>query len=101
MSPFEGFKNSDFDFFLLYDENADYKPVVKKRLTDFAALVHKSLPQKLSQAYPETYTGRFTKEGVLDSISQRLIFRKYFWPLQFELRNRAGGIVLGGGHTRR
>ena len=62
MSPFEGFKNSDFDFFLVYDGDVDYKPVVKKRLTDFAELVHKKLPQELRQVYPETYTGRFTKE---------------------------------------
>jgi len=62
MSTFEGFKNSDFDFFLVYDESGDYKPVVKKRLTDFAELVHGNLPQILRQDYPEKYTGRFTKE---------------------------------------
>lgn len=63
MSTFEGFKNCDFDFFLVYHERGDYKPVVKKRLTDFAELVYENLPQILRQAYPEKKTGRFTEEG--------------------------------------
>lgn len=62
MSTFEGFKNSDFDFFLAYDESMDYKPVVKKKLTDFAGLVHGYLPKELMEHYPEKYAGRFTRE---------------------------------------
>lgn len=62
VSNFQGFKNSDFDFFLTYDDNMDYKPVVKKKLKDFADLVHGCLPQTLQKAYPDTHPGRFTRE---------------------------------------
>jgi hypothetical protein len=62
MAPFEGFKNSDFDFFLIYEENEDYKPIVKKRLVDFAKIVYARLTPELSRIYCDFYPGRFTKE---------------------------------------
>lgn len=63
MAPFEGFTNSDFDFFLVYDENEDYKPIVKKKLDDFSKLVYEKLPPPLRQFYSERYIGKFTKES--------------------------------------
>lgn len=63
MSPFQGFRNADFDLFISYDENADYRPVVKKKLTDFAQVVYDSLPAHIRDAYPDFHPGRMSRGG--------------------------------------
>lgn len=57
MAPFTGFSQYDFDFFVGGEE--DYRPVLRKKLTDFGELVYAALPKRLRDKYNEgPYLGR-------------------------------------------
>lgn len=60
MSDFNGFVNDDFDFFISYDP--EYKPIIKKKLSQFAQKVYAELPMSLQRKYPDIHPGKIISQ---------------------------------------
>ncbi|PIP48589.1 MAG: hypothetical protein COS87_02875 [Chloroflexi bacterium CG07_land_8_20_14_0_80_45_17] len=55
MSPFSGFVDDDFNFFISYDD--DYRPLLRNKLHEFAQEVHKRMGQEITRVYSEIFVG--------------------------------------------
>jgi hypothetical protein len=97
MAPFEGFKNADFDFFLDYENNREYGPVIKNKLKDFAALVYDKLPEEFKSTYSEPQSNRLTNDRAVMNFDKKT---KQYDMCNFTLEVRSEGLccraVIGG-----
>ena len=61
MTEFNGFKNSDFDFWV--DPNPYYVPILRKKLEALATIIKEKLPRDIGQEYSFIKPGNITRSG--------------------------------------
>ncbi len=61
MTEFNGFKNSDFDFWV--DPNPYYVPILRKKLEALATIIKEKLPRDIGQEYSFIKPGNIARSG--------------------------------------
>lgn len=61
MTEFNGFKNSDFDFWV--DPNPYYVPILRKKLEALATIIKEKLPKDIGQEYSFIKPGNIARSG--------------------------------------
>ncbi len=61
MTEFNGFKNSDFDFWV--DPNPYYVPILRKKLEALATIIKEKLPRDIGQEYSFIKPGNISRTG--------------------------------------
>lgn len=61
MTEFNGFKNSDFDFWV--DPNPYYVPILRKKLEALATIIKEKLPRDIGQEYSFIKPGNISRSG--------------------------------------
>lgn len=95
LSKFIGFDQNDFDYFL--SPTQYYKPILKKKMSDFLAIVRASLPNKLKAQYPEIKDDAKlsgTDQVYWVAIRQKQVEGDIYNQLNFTLEITPSGIMV-------
>ncbi|MGA2368812.1 MAG: hypothetical protein ABSF74_09635 [Dehalococcoidia bacterium] len=69
MTPFKGFVEDDFNFFLSFDN--DYKRLIRSKLQQFGQLVMQNIPKEMRTAYPDLKVPRIYRKREIASVDLR------------------------------
>ena len=104
MTKFNGFTSDDFDFFVDYDK--DYRPIIRDKFRQFAEDVHKALPKKIKEQFPDIYQGNIkqTETGAWIAIRRKQVEGDPFKYLNFTVEIKKDCVlfntVIRGGRVK-